>query len=218
MTLRPYSANPGRLALQVVADLFVLAWIYLWSRIGGAVHDGIASAAGVGYRVQGGAGQVADNLDQAGRNTARPSPRRRLAEHPPARSGGAGGGHRGQRSRPRRPPHGVGRAGRLARRARTDLDHHRLLAARAAAVRPQGGHERRAGHRPGRAGAARPARAHQPPVSTSCVASRPTPLAAWRSGDPDAVRALAALELTAAGVRPPTRPSDRPPATAPATP
>src|SRR5947209_16026368 len=32
------------------------------------------------------------------------------------------------------------------------------------------------------------------------------PLAAWRSGDPDAVRALAALELDAAGVSPPRRP------------
>src|SRR3954454_13727455 len=68
MTLRPYSVNPPRLALQVVADVLVLAWIYLWYRVGVAVHDAVPSAASVGYRIQNSAGGVADSLDQAGRN------------------------------------------------------------------------------------------------------------------------------------------------------
>src|ERR687884_1452795 len=70
MTLRPYSANRRRMALQIAADVFVLVWIYVWVRIGVAVHDAVLSAASVGYRIQGSAGQVAGNLDQAGRNTA----------------------------------------------------------------------------------------------------------------------------------------------------
>src|SRR5438132_1056858 len=70
MTLRPYSANPRRLTLQVLADVLVLLWIYVWSRVGVAVHDAVLAAASVGYRIQGSAGQVAGNLDQAGRNTA----------------------------------------------------------------------------------------------------------------------------------------------------
>src|SRR3954462_15116755 len=68
MTLRPYSVNPPRLALQVVADVLVLAWIYLWYRLGVAVHDAVTSAASVGYRIQNSAGGVAGSLDEAGRN------------------------------------------------------------------------------------------------------------------------------------------------------
>src|SRR5919206_1077698 len=70
MSLRPYSANPGRLTVQVVADLFVVAWIYLWYRIGVAVHDAVLSAASLGYRIQASSGQVANSLDEAGRNTS----------------------------------------------------------------------------------------------------------------------------------------------------
>src|SRR4051794_24660341 len=68
MTLRPYSANPPQLALQILADVLVLGWLFVWYRIGVAVHDAVVSAAAVGYRIQGSAGNVADNLDQAGRN------------------------------------------------------------------------------------------------------------------------------------------------------
>jgi hypothetical protein len=68
MTLRPYSVNPPRLALQVAVDVLVLVWIYLWYRIGSAVHDAVASAASVGYGIQNSAGGVAGSLDQAGRN------------------------------------------------------------------------------------------------------------------------------------------------------
>jgi hypothetical protein len=68
MTLRPYSVNPPRLALQVVVDVLVLGWIYLWYRIGLAVHDAVASSASVGYGIQNSAGGVAGSLNEAGRN------------------------------------------------------------------------------------------------------------------------------------------------------
>src|SRR4051794_37607777 len=68
MTLRPYSVNPPRLALQVVVDVLVLGWIYLWYRIGLAVHDAVASSASVGYGIQSSAGGVAGSLNEAGRN------------------------------------------------------------------------------------------------------------------------------------------------------
>ena len=52
MQLRPYSVNPPRLALQVVVDVLVLVWLYLWYRVGVAIHDAVISAASVGYRIQ----------------------------------------------------------------------------------------------------------------------------------------------------------------------
>src|SRR4051812_27985436 len=103
MTLRPYSVNPPRLALQVVADVLVLAWIYLWYRVGVAVHDAVTSAASVGYRIQNSAGGVADSLDQAGRNVGNTplivsslsQPLRSAAEQ----IGGLAGSGRGPRGR-----------------------------------------------------------------------------------------------------------------------
>jgi hypothetical protein len=70
MPLRPYSTNPRRLALQIVVDVLVLVWIIVWTRVGVAVHDAVLSAASVGYRVQGSAAQLADNFTQAGQNTS----------------------------------------------------------------------------------------------------------------------------------------------------
>src|SRR3954452_3386496 len=72
MQLRPYSVNPPRLAVQVVVDVLVLVWLYLWYRDGVAIHDAVISAASVGYRIQNSAGGVAGSLDEAGRNVGSP--------------------------------------------------------------------------------------------------------------------------------------------------
>src|SRR5918911_1812309 len=205
MRLRPYSANPRRLTLQVVADVFVLVWIYVWVRIGVAVHDAVLAAASVGYRIQGSAGQVAGNLDQAGRNTAGlpfvgnslSTPLHAAA----AQVGGLAGSGRdlGDRLTSWATPAGwlialgpvlvvvafwLPARLRFARRAGMSAElatapaGEELLALRALTNRPL--HELRR------------------------VAQ--DPLQAWRTGDPDAVRALAALELAAAGVSPPRPP------------
>ena len=70
MTLRPYSSRPGRLALQILADVSVLAWIYVWYRIGRWVYDSLASVAGVGYSIDVTRGQVAGSFDEAGRQVS----------------------------------------------------------------------------------------------------------------------------------------------------
>ena len=64
--LRPYSAQPKRIALQIASDVFVLVWIYVWYRVGQLVHDTLVQVAAVGYRIQGSAGQVVRQPD-AGR-------------------------------------------------------------------------------------------------------------------------------------------------------
>ena len=202
MSLRPYSANPARLALQVVVDVLVLAWIYLWYRVGVLVHDGITSAASVGYRIQDSAGQVAGNLETAGRNVgSTPLVGDSLGAPLRAAAGQVGnlagsGRDLGDRLTSFATPGGwlvalgpilvvllfwlparwrfARRAGAAAELSDT-YEGEELLALRALTSRPL--HELRA------------------------VAA--DPLDAWRSGDPAAVRALAALEMNAAGVRPP---------------
>src|SRR3954469_7547436 len=206
MTLRPYSVNPPRLALQVARDVLVLAWIYLWYRVGVSVHDAVTSAASVGYRIQNSAGGVADSLDQAGRNVGN-APLIGSSLSQPLRSaaeqiGGLAGSGRDLGDRL---ANAAGPAGwlialapilvvvafwlparwRFARRARGACGcapppaEWELLALRALVNRPL--HELRR--------------------------LAPDPLVAFRSGDPDAVRALARLELADAGV--PDRPAGR---------
>ena len=68
MTLRPYSNRPRRLALQILADVSVLVWIYVWYRVGRFVYDSLVSVAGVGYSIERQAGQVGGSFDQAGRS------------------------------------------------------------------------------------------------------------------------------------------------------
>lgn len=216
MTLRLYSANPGRLALQVVADLLVLVWIYLWSRIGGVVHDGVASAAGVGYRVQGGAGQVADNLDQAGRNTAGlPLVGESLSTPLHAAAAQLAGIADSGRNLGDHLTGWAGPAGWLVALGPILIIIAFWLPARLRFARRAGMSAELATAPAGLELLALRALTHRPLHELRRVS--PDPLAAWRSGDPDTVRALAALELTAAGVRPPTRPSASPPAPAPAT-
>jgi hypothetical protein len=204
MTLRPYSVNPPRLALQIVADVLVLAWIYLWYRIGTAVHDAIVSAASVGYRIQNSAGGVAGSLDEAARNvgntplvgSALSAPLHGAAEQVGSLAGS--GQDLGDRLAGFSTPAGwivalapiilviafwlparwrfARRAGATAELAQAPAGHE-LLALRALVNRPLHELQRVA----------------------------PDPLLALRSGDVETVRRLARLEMQAAGVRPPDR-------------
>jgi hypothetical protein len=70
MSLRLYSNRPRRLTLQILADVSVLVWIYVWYRIGRFVYDSLVSVAGVGYSIEHRAGQVGGSFDQAGRSVS----------------------------------------------------------------------------------------------------------------------------------------------------
>jgi hypothetical protein len=66
MRLRPYAQTPWRLAGQLVADLFVLAWVVIWIRVGTAVHRTVLLLAEPGRRLSSGADGVARGLSEAG--------------------------------------------------------------------------------------------------------------------------------------------------------
>ncbi|MGV0790236.1 hypothetical protein [Mycolicibacterium sp. XJ1819] len=65
----PYATTPSRLLAQLISDAVVLAWTTLWVLVGMAVHAAVATIAEVGRRVETGATGVADNLDTAGDRT-----------------------------------------------------------------------------------------------------------------------------------------------------
>ena len=202
MTLRPYSARPARLLLQLFADVSMVLWIYAWYRVGRFVHDSLVSAAGVGYNVQSRAGAVAGNLRAAG-ESASSVPLVGDALGAPLRDAGGSfgelagaGGTAGDRITALADPLGwvvalapilaVGLVWflarlRFARRAGAAAElatapaGEQLLALRALATRPL----------------------HQ------LTSVSPDPVEAWRRGDPAVVAALARLELRTVGV--PTR-------------
>jgi hypothetical protein len=205
MTLRPYSANRRRLALQIVADLFVLVWIYVWARIGVAVHDGVVAAASVGYRIQGSADQVAGSLDQAGRNTAGlPLVGDSLSNPLHAAAVQFGGLAGSGRDFADRLTSWAGPAGWLVALGPVLVVLAFWLPARLRFARRAGMSAELSTVPAGEELLALRALTNRPLHELRSVAE--DPLGAWRSGDPDAVRALAALELAAAGVLPPQRP------------
>ena len=208
MTLRPYSVNPPRLALQVVVDVLVLGWIYLWYRIGVAVHDAVASAASVGYGIQNSAGGVAGSLKEAGRNVGNAPIIGDSLSGPLLSAANQvlrvadNGRDLGDRLLNAATPAGwivalapilvvvafwLPARWRFARRAGATLElanayaGQELLALRALVNRPLQELQRVA----------------------------PDPLLALRTGDPAAVQAFARLEMAAAGVSPPAEPGAR---------
>lgn len=70
MRLKPYADRPGRLLLQVVADLGVLAWTLTWIKVGLFVRDSITSVSSVGYSLESGADGIGDHLVKASRDAS----------------------------------------------------------------------------------------------------------------------------------------------------
>jgi hypothetical protein len=62
----PYSSRPLRTILQVLCDLIMIGWTWLWVLIGLAVHAAVSTIAEAGRKVQSGANGVAGNMDSAG--------------------------------------------------------------------------------------------------------------------------------------------------------
>jgi hypothetical protein len=198
--LRPYSAQPKRLALQLASDVFVLVWIYVWYRVGQLVHDTLVQVAAVGYRIQGSAGQMSGSLTQAGKSAGSvPLVGDNLGR--PLTNAGAQVGD-------------IAGAGRSAGDTLTNLATPLgwavalgpILLVLAIWLPRRWRFARRAGEAVEMAAApageellALRALANRPLQELRRVA--PDPVRAWRDGDADAVRALAHLELIADGVR-----------------
>jgi hypothetical protein len=62
----PYATTPGRLLAQLLSDVVVVVWTFIWVLVGLAVHGAVSTIAAVGRQVEGGAGGVADSLKSAG--------------------------------------------------------------------------------------------------------------------------------------------------------
>ncbi|WP_156686804.1 hypothetical protein [Mycobacterium sp. Marseille-P9652] len=62
----PYSTRPGRLIAQFLSDVAIFFWTAIWLLVGTAVHDAIATIAEAGQQVESGANGIAGNLASAG--------------------------------------------------------------------------------------------------------------------------------------------------------
>jgi hypothetical protein len=62
----PYSTKPLRLFAQLMSDVTVAVWTMIWVFVGIAVYDAIATIADAGRQVESGSKGVADNLASAG--------------------------------------------------------------------------------------------------------------------------------------------------------
>lgn len=199
MTLRPYSSRPLRLLLQVCSDVLMVVWVYGWYRVGRFVHDSIMNVAGVGYSVQSSAGGIAGNLRSAG-DGAGNVPVVGDALGAPLRAAGgqvaglaASGRDVGDRVSAFATP-----AGWFVALGPVLLVGMIWLVLRLRFARSAGAAAELAAAPAGEDLLALRALATRPLHELNRVAA--DPVAAWRSGDPEAVRRLAALELRASGV------------------
>ncbi|OBG62299.1 MULTISPECIES: hypothetical protein [unclassified Mycobacterium] len=62
----PYSTRPGRLMAQLLSDFAVVMWTAIWLFVGLAVYDAVSTIAEAGRQVESGAHGIAGNLASAG--------------------------------------------------------------------------------------------------------------------------------------------------------
>ncbi|GAA4544567.1 MULTISPECIES: hypothetical protein [Mycobacterium] len=63
----PYSTRPGRLMAQLLSDFAVVLWTAIWLLVGLAVYDAVSTIAEAGRQVESGAHGIAGNLASAGK-------------------------------------------------------------------------------------------------------------------------------------------------------
>jgi hypothetical protein len=66
-----YAQTPRRRMFQVLADLLVIAWVITWVRAGRWVHDTVAVLAGPGRTLEDAGTSLSDGLNSAGDTVAR---------------------------------------------------------------------------------------------------------------------------------------------------
>ena len=204
-----YADLPARRTRQVVADLFLLAWIVVWAKIGLAVHDSTLQLAAPGRRLESAGSGFRERLESAGEGVDDlPILDDRVAD--PFRDAAGAGTSIEDAGRDLvdacerladvlgwvtalTPIIIVGalwlsQRWRFVRRATAaqslvdDVDDLDLFALRAMA--------------------------NQPLPALSRISSDPA--GAWRRGDTEVIRSLALLELADCGLRPPAGPRDSP--------
>lgn len=200
----PYATTPHRFLLQLLSDLLVLVWSAIWVMVGMAVHAAVATIAAVGRQVESGAIGISDNLDSAG-NTADNIPligdelREPLTAASEAALDIAGAGHSLDNT-----------ASWLAWVLAIAVAATPILAVampwlflRIRFFRRKWSALTLASTPAGEQLLAMRALANRPLRKLAAVSM--DPVGAWRREDVIAIRGLAALELHAAGIRPPWR-------------
>ncbi len=66
LRILPYATTPGRLAAQLFSDFAIFLWSVIWLLVGTAVYDAISTIAEAGRQVEIGAHGIAGNLASAG--------------------------------------------------------------------------------------------------------------------------------------------------------
>ncbi|GAB2672695.1 hypothetical protein [Thalassiella azotivora] len=202
MPFTPYAQSPGRRAWQVTGDVLLVAWVWVWVRVGMQVHEAVVRLAEPGRAIDEGADGVAGALRDAGeRASGVPLVGDRLVE--PFDAAGAAADT-------------LAAAGRRQVEVVEDLA---LLLGVLFAVGPIA--LAVLVWVPGRVRFARRAAAAQRFIDADAdlslfalraMANQPMhrlarvsddPVTAWRAGDPAVVRSLALLELRDCGLRPP---------------
>jgi hypothetical protein len=200
LSFKPYSDHPVRGSLQILGDVFVVAWVIGWVFVGRFVHDAFVETAKLGYGIQDGAEGVASNLRKAGSGAAEVPLVGDKLSAPFTGAGGAAGklAHSGEEFGDRLSwlslPMGILLAGlpilfvvllwgparwRYARRAGTTIDLARTVE--------------------GRDVLALRALANQPTARLTAISD--DPVGDWRRGKADVVDRLATMEMRSSGVR-----------------
>lgn len=197
-----YAADPVRRALQLVGDLALLVWVVLWVWLARTVHDATAELAAPGRSIEESGAGMAEQLRGAGEAVA-DAPL--IGDQLRAPLDGAGGAA-DQLSR-------AGTAqveavdtlafwlGLTVALVPTLLALAFYLPARIRFVRRASAGQRFLDSADDLDLFALRAMAHQPLHRLAAIS--PDPAGAWRAGDPDVVRRLAALELRDVGLRAP---------------
>ncbi|MBT0772544.1 hypothetical protein KIH74_26600 [Kineosporia sp. J2-2] len=196
----PYAATPGRAIAQVLADISVLVWVVAWYYVARAVHTAISAIADVGADVESGAHGISSNLGGAG-DSAGDIPLAGDALSKPLRSAADAAQN-------------IANAGHGLDERATTLAVLLALAVSVppvlAVVVPWLLLRVRFARRAGATAALARTEGGADLLALRALASRPMPrllnisddpLEGWRSGDPEVVRRLAALELRASGLK-----------------
>lgn len=196
----PYSTRPLRLFGQLISDVTVSVWTVIWVIVGLAVHDAIATIAVAGGQVESGSKGIAGNLASAGHGAQHipllgDAVSRPLTEASDAALDIAGAGHSLNAT-----------ASWLAVVLALAVSSTPILAVampwlflRVRFFRRKWAVSGLAATAAGQQLLALRALTNRPPRKLAAVGA--DPVAGWRYEDPVTVRALAALELRAAGIR-----------------
>lgn len=200
----PYSTRPLRLLAQLFSDVTVIAWTSMWVLIGLGVHTAIAAIGGAGRQLESGSHDLARNLTAAG-SSAKHIPLVGEAVGKPIVSAAgaavdiAGAGHSLSET-----------AGWLGVLLAVAVASPPILAVAMPWLFLRIGFLRRKWTVTGLALTpegeqllALRALTNRPPARLAAISA--DPVGAWRSQDAVTIRALAALELRAAGIRVVTR-------------